>query len=288
MKMRLDQLLVLRGLAESRARAQAAIVAGGVTVDGAYAGKASELVREDAALSCTPPHPYVSRGGVKLAHALTTFGIDPAGRVCLDVGASTGGFTEVLLARGARRVTAVDVGHGQLHARLAGDARVTALEGVDARALTHALIGEAPSLIVADVSFIGLAKALPVPLSLASERADLVALVKPQFEAGPRAGKGGVLTEAVAREAADRAIAAIDGLEGFAVQFSCDSPLRGADGNLEILVHARRSVVGNLRLRRIDRRPASRMARDSQPGLESGNSEKIRVQTRRAAPRSRK
>jgi 23S rRNA (cytidine1920-2'-O)/16S rRNA (cytidine1409-2'-O)-methyltransferase len=282
--MRLDQLLVLRGLAESRARAQAAIVAGGVTVDGAFAGKASELVREDAALTCTPAHPYVSRGGVKLAHALTAFGVDPAGRVCLDLGASTGGFTEVLLARGARRVTAVDVGHGQLHAKLAGDPRVTVLEGVDGRALTRALIGEAPSLIVADVSFIGLAKALPAPLSLASERADLVALVKPQFEAGPRAGKGGVLPEALAREAADHAIQSIDGLEGFCVRYSCDSPVRGADGNLEILVHATRAAAAKSGLRGKGR--LSGMARDGQPASES--SEPIRMRTKRAPPRSRK
>jgi 23S rRNA (cytidine1920-2'-O)/16S rRNA (cytidine1409-2'-O)-methyltransferase len=182
----------------------------------------------------------VSRAGLKLAHALDAFGVEPAGRACLDLGASTGGFADVLLQRRARRIVAVDVGHGQLHARLARDPRVVALERTDARALTRERIGEAPTLITADLSFIGLAKALPVPLSLAAERADLVALIKPQFEAGPNAGKAGVLPEGVARKAAAETIAAIDGMEGFAVRDSCDSPIRGAEGNLEIFVHARR------------------------------------------------
>jgi 23S rRNA (cytidine1920-2'-O)/16S rRNA (cytidine1409-2'-O)-methyltransferase len=180
----------------------------------------------------------VSRGGVKLAHALDVFGVDPAGRVCLDVGASTGGFTQVLLARGATRVYAVDVGQGQLHASLLRDPRVVSLERTDARTLTRDLIPETPSLIVCDVSFIGAAKALATPLSLAAERTDLIALIKPQFEAGP--GKGGVLTETEARAAAAETIQALDGEAGFNVVAQTDSPIRGGDGNLEMLIHARR------------------------------------------------
>ena len=238
---RADLLIVARGLAESRANARAAIEAGGVTADGAPVTKASDLLAEDAALEVAPPHPWVSRGGVKLAHALDQFGVDPAGRICLDIGASTGGFTHVLLARGATRIYAVDVGRGQLHASARGDPRVISLEGHDARALTRDLIPEPPSLIVCDVSFIGAEKALAVPLSLAAPEADLIVLIKPQFEAGPRAGKKGVLSESGARAAAANAIAALDGLEGFRIAAICDSPIRGGDGNLEMLAWARRA-----------------------------------------------
>lgn len=237
-RVRADILLVARGLVESRAKARAAIEAGGVVADGVVLAKPSDLVREDAALEVTPPHPWVSRGGVKLAAALDAFGADPAGRVCLDVGASTGGFTDVLRTRGAAKVYAVDVGSGQLHAKLRDDPGVVSLEKTDARTLTRQLITDAPSLIVCDVSFIGATKALAVPLALAAEHADLVALIKPQFEAGP--GKGGVLDEAIAREAAARTIAALDGVEGFRAIAVRDSPIRGGDGNLELLLHARR------------------------------------------------
>jgi len=236
--MRADLLLVARGLAESRAKARAAIEAGGVTADGEPVGKSSDLIEESAALELRPPHPWVSRGGVKLQHALDVFGVDPAGRVCLDIGASTGGFTHVLLARGAARVYAVDVGHGQLHASLRNDPRVVSLEHTDARSLTRAEIAEAPKLVVCDVSFIGAAKALGAPLALAAEHADLIALIKPQFETGP--GRGGVLTEDAARSAADAAIHALDGQAGFHIIAQTDSPIRGGDGNLEILVHLRR------------------------------------------------
>jgi 23S rRNA (cytidine1920-2'-O)/16S rRNA (cytidine1409-2'-O)-methyltransferase len=235
---RVDLLLVSRGLVESRAKARAAIEAGGVLADGVVVSKPSDLIAESAVLEVTPPHPWVSRGGVKLAHALDAFGVDPTGKTCLDVGASTGGFTHVLLSRGAARVYAVDVGQAQLHASLRDDARIVSLEKTDARALTRALIAEPPSLIVCDVSFIGAGKALATPLSLASERADLIALIKPQFEAGP--GKGGVLNEADARAAAQAAIAALDGVEGFRAVAVIDSPIRGGDGNLERLLHARR------------------------------------------------
>lgn len=223
---------------ESRAKAQAAIAAGGVRVAGAPALKPGALVDEAAHIDVTPAHPWVSRGGVKLALALNAFGIDPKGRACLDLGASTGGFTDALLARGAARVVAVDVGAGQLHAKLKADPRVASLEQTDARALTREVIGEAPSLIVADLSFIGLAKALPAALALAAARADLVALVKPQFEAGPH--KQAVLPEDEARAIAAQVIASLDGLEGFRVLTFRDSPIRGGDGNLEIFLHARR------------------------------------------------
>ncbi len=237
-RMRADSLLVARGLAESRAKARAAIEAGGVRADGALVSKASELIAEHAELEMAAPHPWVSRGGVKLAHALEAFAIDPNGRTCLDVGASTGGFTQVLLTRGAARVYAVDVGHGQLHASLRDDPRVVNLERTDARALTRDLVPEPPTLIVCDASFIGAAKVLAVPLSLAAERADLVALIKPQFEAGPH--KRGVLAEPAARAAAEAAIAVLDGVEGFQVVARIDSPIRGGDGNLELLAHMRR------------------------------------------------
>lgn len=240
-RVRADLLLVARGLAESRAKARAAIEAGGVTANGAIVEKASDLVADDAALTMAAPHPWVSRAGVKLAAALDAFGVDPAGRVCLDVGASTGGFTQVLLTRGATRVYAVDVGAAQLHASLRDDPRVTNLESTDARALTRAEIPEAPSLIVCDASFIGAAKVLLAPLKLAASNADLVALIKPQFEAGPKAaGRTGVLTEDVARVAAAQTIDALDGVEGFRQRAAIDSPIKGGDGNLEVLLHMRR------------------------------------------------
>ncbi len=239
-RVRADLLLVARGLVESRAKARAAIEAGGVRADGAAVQKPSDLIAETAALEVTPAHPWVSRAGVKLAHALDAFSIDPARRVCLDVGASSGGFTQVLLSRGAARVYAVDVGTGQLHAALRDDPRVVSIERTDARTLTHAVIGEPPSLIVCDASFIGAAKVLATPLSLAAEQADLVTLIKPQFEAGPNVGKAGVLDEAAARAAAQSAIQALDGLEGFRVIAQSDSPIRGGNGNLELLMHGRR------------------------------------------------
>jgi 23S rRNA (cytidine1920-2'-O)/16S rRNA (cytidine1409-2'-O)-methyltransferase len=237
-RIRADLLLVARGLAESRAKARAAIDARGVRADGALVAKPSDLIAEAAELEVTPAHPWVSRGGVKLAHALDEFHIDPAGRVCLDVGASTGGFTHVLLTRGATRVYAVDVGQGQLHATLREDTRVASLEKTDARQLTATLMPKPPSLIVCDVSFIGASKALATPLSLAAPDADLIVLIKPQFEAGPH--KNAVLDEAAARNAAQLAIDGLDGVEGFRFVAAIDSPIRGGDGNLERLAHFRR------------------------------------------------
>ncbi|MBX3510489.1 MAG: TlyA family RNA methyltransferase [Hyphomonadaceae bacterium] len=238
-RVRADVLLVARGLAPSRAKAREAIESGGVRAGGAAVEKPSDLVAEDALLEVAAPYPWVSRGGVKLAHALAAFGVDPAGKACLDIGASTGGFTDVLLAAGAARVYAVDVGHGQLHARLAGDARVVSLERTDARTLTSAVISQAPALIVCDVSFIGAAKALSAPLSLAAPGADLVVLIKPQFEAGPH--RSAVLSQADARAAASTALAALEGLAGFHLLAAGASPILGGDGNLELLAHLRRA-----------------------------------------------
>ena len=237
-RQRADLLLVARGLVESRAKARAAIEAGGVRANGVAVAKPSDLIDESAELDVAPPHPWVSRAGVKLAHALEMFGVDPSARVCLNVGASTGGFTHVLLTRGAARVYAVDVGHGQLHATLRADPRVVNLERTDARALTPALFAEPPSLIVCDASFIGAAKVLAPALKLAAPHADLITLIKPQFEVGPH--KNAILPEAEARAAAAAAIEALEGLAGFARVTVTDSPIRGGDGNLELLLHARR------------------------------------------------
>lgn len=186
-------------------------------------------------------HPWVGRGALKLAHALDVWPIAVEGRVVLDVGASTGGFTEVCLARGAARVYAVDVGRGQLHSRVAADARVVNLEATDARRLTPDTIDQAPGLIVADISFISLAKALPAALALAGPGADLVALVKPQFEVGPgRVGKGGLVTDPEAHAAALADVSAFLGGAGWTVQATADSPIAGGEGAREHLLWARR------------------------------------------------
>jgi 23S rRNA (cytidine1920-2'-O)/16S rRNA (cytidine1409-2'-O)-methyltransferase len=237
-KVRVDQLLVARGLADSRARAQAAIEAGGVRVGGMVVAKPAQAVDADADVTLEPPHPWVSRAGVKLAFALERFAVSATGRSCLDLGASTGGFTEVLLAHGAARVCAVDVGRGQMHPKVQGDPRVLAVEGKDARALTADEIGFAPELIVCDASFISLRKLLPAPLALAAPRAELLALVKPHYE---RDGPGGpAMTPATAFQLAETVAHALDGLAGFAVQGLTESPIVGGDGAVEFLLHARR------------------------------------------------
>ena len=238
---RADVVLVERGLFDSRAKARAAIEAGGVVVDGRTLAKASELVEEAAAIEAVAAHPYVGRGALKLSHALGLWPVLVEGRTVLDVGASTGGFTEVSLERGAARVYAVDVGRGQLHPKLAGDPRVVGLEGVDARNLTAAMIPVAPDLIVTDVSFIGLAKVLPAALRLATFGADLVALVKPQFEVGPdNVGKGGLVKDEAARaQALDDVVEFLRG-SGWIVRATADSPITGGDGNHEYLLWAQR------------------------------------------------
>ncbi|MFO1124972.1 MAG: TlyA family RNA methyltransferase [Methylocystis sp.] len=239
--MRADAALHTRGFFESRAKAREAIEAGLVSVDGRIVKKPSEPVDADANIIARAPYPWVSRGGVKLAHALDHFGVDPKARFCLDVGASTGGFTDVLLNREARHVVAVDVGHGQLHERLRGDPRVTSLEGQDARALTGAHFGEAPSLIVIDASFISLAMLLPRVLPLAAPHAHLVALIKPQFEAGRAATKKGIVRdEEIHAQVCARVQSEIEAL-GWRVCGVIPSPIEGGDGNKEFLVHATRS-----------------------------------------------
>lgn len=241
MKTRADLLLVARGLFESRAKARAAIEAGGVTADGRAVAKASELIADDAEIVAVAAHPWVGRGALKLVHALDLWGVAVAGRVVLDVGASTGGFTEVCLDRGAARVYAVDVGRGQLHPKVAADHRVVSLEATDARDLTTALIPEPPGLIVTDVSFISLAKALPAALALAGPAADLVALVKPQFEVGPeRVGKGGLVADPAARTDALEGVCGFLEASGWTVLATADSPIEGGDGNREFLVWANR------------------------------------------------
>lgn len=242
MKVRLDQLLVARGLADSRARARAAIDAGGVTVDGVPARAASQSVTEDAVVTFAEAHRFVGRAALKLDHALTLWPVRVEGRVVLDVGASTGGFTEVCLERGARRVFAVDVGQSQLHPRLAADPRVVNLEKTDARDLTPALVDPPPELIICDASFIGLAKVLPAALALAAPSADLIALVKPQFEMERRSdvGRGGVVRDAAARLAAVERVAAWLAGQGWSVRATVDSPILGGDGNVEHLLWASR------------------------------------------------
>jgi len=240
--MRLDSLLVMRRLVESRARAKAAIAEGGVTVDGVVVTNASRAFPEDARVTVIEAHDWVGRGALKLDHALTVWPIEVAGRVVLDVGASTGGFTEVCLKRGAAKVFAVDVGFGQLHERIANDPRVISLERTDARVLDKTLITESPGLIVCDASFIGLAKVLPVALELAGEGADLIALVKPQFEGeGPSTvGKKGIVKDPEAHLAAINGVSTWLASVGWAVQATTQSPIAGGDGNVEFLIWAKR------------------------------------------------
>jgi 23S rRNA (cytidine1920-2'-O)/16S rRNA (cytidine1409-2'-O)-methyltransferase len=236
-KQRLDVLLTKRGLYESRSRAAAAVLAGDVRLGGhgRRAQKPGQLVADDVAVEVTEAPAYVSRGGVKLANALDAFGIDPAGRRCLDVGASTGGFSDCLLQRGAAAVTAVDVAYGELHWRLRQDPRVTVLERRNARSLQAAQLPYRPDLLVADVSFISLAKVLPAVLPCAAPRFDCLALVKPQFELGrDRVAKGGVV-----RSADDRRVALIGVGElvrdrlGLTVLGFTSSGLPGPAGNRE-------------------------------------------------------
>lgn len=238
---RIDLLLVERGLFESRAKARAAIEAGLVAADGTPIDKPSALVPFDATLAAGAPHPWVSRGGVKLAAALDAFGIDPAGRVCLDVGASTGGFTDVLLARGASCVYAVDVGRAQLHPKLAGDPRVVSREGTDARRIAEEGLPEPVALVTMDVSFISARLVLPFLLPLMADGCELVLLVKPQFEAGrERVGRGGIVRDQGVRETVAGEVRDAVASLGFAILGLIPSPIAGGDGNREFLLGARR------------------------------------------------
>ncbi len=238
---RLDQLLVTRGLATTRSRARDLILRGAVSVDGKTVVKPAAAIEATASLSVTAEAGDVSRGAVKLRAALTAFEFDPGGKICLDVGASTGGFTQALLAGGAAKVYAVDVGHGQLAATLLGDERVVSLEGIDARALTAGHIPDRAGAIVADVSFISLTKALAVPLSFAAAGAWLAALIKPQFEAGRDGiGKGGIVRDDDVREAAVENVRGwVAAQPGWTVCGVVPSPIAGGSGNQEFLLGAR-------------------------------------------------
>lgn len=237
-RLRADRLLVERGLFESRAKAQAAIAAGLVTAGEALVRKPSEEIPVDAELRARPAHPYVSRGGLKLEAALDHFRFDPRGKVCLDVGASTGGFTQVLLERGARRISAVDVGRGQLHASLRARPEVVSLEATDIRSLSPALLDEPPQFATVDVSFISLKLVLPSALALTSKPAELVALIKPQFEAGRAALKKGVVRDAAVHAAVCDDLAAFVRSLGWHVLGIIPSPIEGGDGNVEFLLGA--------------------------------------------------
>jgi len=237
-KTRIDQLLVVRGLCTSREKAQRAIMAGRVTVGGQKVDKPGLQVPEDAHVEVHGGEKYVGRGGLKLEAALDHFQISPDGKVCLDIGASTGGFTDCLLQRGAARVYAIDVGRGQLDWRLRNDPRVIVREGVNARYLTAADIGESAQICVADVSFISLALILPAAFALLPDAADMIVLIKPQFELSPgKVGRGGVVRDPAFRTEA------VEKIQGFVEQRGkrwlgvIESPLPGREGNIEFLAH---------------------------------------------------
>ena len=240
---RLDQLVVAQGLAENRTRAQALILAGEVFAGEQRLDKAGTLLDETTKLRLKTTGPrWVSRGALKLVAGLDAFAISPAGKRCLDIGASTGGFTEVLLARGARQVVAVDVGHGQLDWRLRSDPRVLALERTNARHLTRDQLPDPPEIVVCDASFIGLSTVLRASLDLAAPGAALVALIKPQFEAGPGAvGKGGVVKDPAVHEAVCAAVRSwLETTMGWSVLGITPSPITGPKGNREFLIGARK------------------------------------------------
>jgi 23S rRNA (cytidine1920-2'-O)/16S rRNA (cytidine1409-2'-O)-methyltransferase len=240
-KQRLDIAMVVRGLASSREKAQALIMAGEVRAAGQKAAKPGQLIAEDAAIEVAAPPPFVSRGGFKLAAALDQFVIDPAGRVCLDVGSSTGGFTDCLLQRGAVRVHAVDVGTNQLDWRIRSDPRVVVHENVNARTLAFDEIGELASLLVCDVSFISVTLILPAALAMLDQfTGEMVILVKPQFEVGKgQVGKGGIVREAELHEQACRRVEDAVFSAGYRTHLM-PSPILGTEGNKEFLLHGHR------------------------------------------------
>ena len=246
-RIRLDALVIERGLAASRERARALILAGQVSVDGQVVSKAGAPVAADARVEvATPDHPYVGRGGIKLAHALDAFGIDPTGRRALDIGASTGGFTDVLLQRGAASVIALDVGRGQLDWRLRTDPRVVIREGVNARALTSADVPHAVTLVTIDVAFISLRHILPALPPVLAPHADIVALVKPQFEAGrEEVGKKGLVTDPAVHEAVIARVTAAAAATGLQRKGMTPSPITGATGNQEFFLHLRNHEDSN-------------------------------------------
>ncbi len=237
---RADIALVERGFFASRAKAREAIEAGLVTLDGRVVTKPSEALPENGVVAALAPYPWVSRGGVKLAAALDAFCIDSAGKSALDIGASTGGFAHLLLSRDVKHVTCVDVGHGQLHPAIAADSRVRLLEKCDARALRAGDLPEAPQLVVCDVSFISLALVLPPVLALAAEKAEVAALIKPQFEAGPEKTKKGIVRDAQVQQAVCARIETLVRKLGWEIIGLIPSPIAGGDGNREFLLGARR------------------------------------------------
>jgi len=237
---RADRLLVARGLFESRARAQAAIAAGLVTADGVVVRKPSDALSTEAVIAARPEHPYVSRGGVKLAAALDHFKLELSGRICLDVGASTGGFTEVMLERGARRVYAVDVGSGQLHPRLRGRKDIVAIEQTDIRKLDPSQLPDRPDFATIDVSFISLKLVLPAVGTILAPRAQFLALIKPQFEAARRDSKKGIVRDAAVHAVVCDDIAAFVAALGWRVGGVVPSAILGGDGNREFFVEAER------------------------------------------------
>jgi 23S rRNA (cytidine1920-2'-O)/16S rRNA (cytidine1409-2'-O)-methyltransferase len=239
-RQRVDRLLVSRGFFESRALAQAAIAAGLVTADGILVRKASEEISADAAVVAKRPHPYVSRGGIKLAAALDHYQIDVAGRTCLDVGASTGGFSDVLLLRGARRIYAVDVGHGQLHASLRARSEIVLLEKTDIRSLEPPRLTEQPDLAAVDVSFISLKLVLPAIGNLLQPAATIIALIKPQFEVPRGHAKKGIVRSTAARATACLEVATSLRGQGWRVGEPMPSPIAGGDGNIEYFIEAQR------------------------------------------------
>ena len=244
-KQRVDQLLVSRGLAENRTKAQALILAGVVYNGQVRIDKPGHQVVADILIEVRDrPHPWVSRGGVKLAHGLERFSLNVKGNVCIDVGSSTGGFTDVLLQKGAEKVFAVDVGRGQLDWRLRNDERVIVLEGVNARHLDEIQVPEPPSIIVCDTSFIGLRTVLPAALNLAAPVACLLALIKPQFEVGKgNVGKGGVVRDPeLHRQVCDKICNWLSGEMGWNVKGIEQSPIKGPKGNVEFLIFAGREV----------------------------------------------
>ncbi|SRR6266446_2618614 len=240
LRRRADRLLVERGLFESRARAKAAIAAGLVMADEIPLRRASDEVTVDALLRAAPEHPWVSRGGVKLAAALDHFGFDPRDCVCLDVGASTGGFSDVLISRGAACVYAVDVGRGQLHPRLSQRPEIVSFPQTDIRQLDRTALAQLPNFVVVDVSFISLKLVLPAALGLARSPARLLALIKPQFEAGRRHLKKGIVRDAEVRRAACDDLASVVGSLGWTVIGIALSALPGRDGNREFFLGAGR------------------------------------------------
>ena len=239
-KQRVDQLLVDRGLVESRQKAQALILAGNVLVNGQKADKPGHTVPGDAAVEITEKLRYVSRGGLKLEAALDHFGIAVADRICVDIGSSTGGFTDCLLQRGAKRVYAVDAGTGQLDWKLRNDPRVVVRENVNARYLTNEIVPELCDLATFDVSFISVTKILPAVPAVLRPEAELVILVKPQFEVGrAEVGKGGIVRDPALHEQACRKVAAVVAELGYKAEW-IESPILGAEGNREFLLHGRR------------------------------------------------